>query len=84
MRVFYTREFEHEFKKAGLKLQAKINNRIDILLDDGHHPLLKDHPLHGKYQGKRSISITGDWRVIYYIEGFTIIFFRLGRHTDLY
>jgi len=49
-------------------------------------PKYKNHPLHGKYQGKWECHIEPDWLLIYRIEKTKrqIIFYRTGSHSDLY
>lgn len=84
MRIFYTREFEYQFHKINLKLQNRVLEKIDIFQNNPHHPILKNHPLHGELKGKRSINITGDWRAIYYLVDSDVYFCQLGRHIDLY
>ena len=51
--------------------------------------ILNNHALTGKFQGRRSINITGDWRAIFSIrvnfESESEYYFELvGTHSQLY
>ena len=47
--------------------------------------MLENHPLQGKYNGFRSISITGDFRVLYDPVNHELAHFILiGTHSELY
>lgn len=66
------------------KVARAFWKRFDLFLDNPQHPLLKNHPLKGEWNGYRSINITGDWRAIYFQVGENIIFVDLGTHSQLY
>ncbi len=47
--------------------------------------LLHNHPLNGKYEGCRSINVTGDYRIIYTLEDEdTALLLTIGTHSELY
>lgn len=89
MRVVYHALFIRQLRKAPKKIQSATEIRIDLFISNPHHPILRNHRLTGSFQGCRSISITGDWRAIYYesdsiLEESSIIFIELGTHSQLY
>ncbi|MCU7837270.1 MAG: type II toxin-antitoxin system YafQ family toxin [gamma proteobacterium symbiont of Taylorina sp.] len=49
-------------------------------LDDLH----KDHGLIGNYAGRRECHIESDWLLIYKLMDKTIIFERMGTHSELF
>lgn len=86
MDIKFTKRFRKQLKKAPVKVQQALEERLDIFLDDTSHPLLNNHALHGEYSGLRSINITGDWRALFKeVDGGEIYFFVLfGTHSNLY
>ena len=53
-------------------------------MQDEFDPVLNNHALKGKYQGYRSINVTGTLRVLYKSEGETVIFITIDAHSNLY
>jgi len=79
------RPFKKKFKKFSSKMREKFFVRVDMFLFNPFHPLLNDHELVGKYDGYRSINITGDFRAIYkFADKDTIVFYDLDNHHNLY
>ena len=77
------------FDKAYAKLRKgekeRFKARIQLFLENRHHPLLHDHELHGKYVGYRSINIGGDLRAVYeLVAPNTAVFVAIDTHTKLY
>jgi mRNA interferase YafQ len=63
----------------------KLNTLMSLLVKEEAMPVAcKDHPLRGKYKGRRDCHIEPDWILIYKLEGNTIIFERTGTHSDLF
>lgn len=85
MRIRFHSNFEKEYKKLRLNEKKKCKERCEIFLDNPFNPLLYNHPLQGKYEGYRSINVSGDIRAIYRLSGKdTAYFVAIGRHRDLY
>jgi addiction module RelE/StbE family toxin len=88
MTIKYSPSFLKTLKKADVRIRNHFKERILVFSNNPIHPQLRNHPLHGKYIGKRSIDITSDWRAIYEEkrEGEDIIayFIALGTHSQLY
>lgn len=85
MIINYKKSFIKQFKKAPNYIKNQTKARCHIFSEDKNHYSLKNHALKGKYQGCRSINITGDWRVIYIeIDEKNIMLIALGTHSQLY
>ncbi len=89
LQVEYTTRF-----KRDLKLAKKRNKNLELLRKimkqiENEEPLnsrLKDHSLMGNWNHHRELHIEPDWLLIYKIitEEKTVIFVRLGTHSDLF
>jgi len=84
--IDYSIKFIKQLKKAPKSIQVSVRERLGMFVSDTFSPLLNNHALKGKYQGGRSINITGDWRAVYQIvsQGSTAYFIALGTHGQLY
>jgi len=78
------RNFEKSYTKQSPEIKRVFAERRNLLLIDPDHPLLNNHPLHGKWSKYRSINISGDIRAVFKIEGFFAIFMNIGSHSQLY
>ena len=65
MNIKYSTTFKKQYQKAPKKIQEKVKERISLFTQDSTNQLLNNHALTGRFQGCRSINITGDWRAIY-------------------
>lgn len=89
MRVRTSTEFIKQYKKAGKKIRDKVDKIIILFSKNPKDASLRNHSLKGKYEGYRSIDITGDWRAIYKevkqdnTQPFAY-FTYLGTHSQLY
>ena len=87
MTVKRSSSFKKQFKKLPVKLRSKFKTRLAILLSDPKQPQLRVHALRGKrYKNCFSMDITGDIRAIfeYKDQRTTILFLRIGSHSQLY
>jgi addiction module RelE/StbE family toxin len=86
MQIEYSKKFIKEFKKCPAEIRENFKLRLKIFIDNQHHPLLNNHPLHGELKGCHSINITGDWRAIFeeLDEGRIVYFVAIGTHSQLY
>jgi addiction module RelE/StbE family toxin len=78
------KSFEKQYSKQLSNVKKNFLERRNMLLIDPAHPILSDHALTGRYQGCRSINITGDIRAIYKMQGTIAIFLWIGTHPQLY
>ena len=83
----YTRQFERDLKLAkrrGKNLEKfKIIART-LLTGQPLDPIHCDHRLVGNYIGRRECRIESNWLLIYKIESNSLIFERMGTHSDLF
>jgi addiction module RelE/StbE family toxin len=77
--------FKKTFSKLSKKEKLKFEERMAIFIIDVYDPILKNHKLHGEYDGYRSINITGDIRLIYReISKDNYLLHLIGTHSELY
>ncbi|MCK6621892.1 MAG: type II toxin-antitoxin system YafQ family toxin [Calditrichaceae bacterium] len=63
----------------------KLITAIDLLIEGETLPQqYLDHPLRGKYTGRRECHIEPDWLLIYKLEKPNLILERTGTHSDLF
>lgn len=87
MKIKYIGKFVKHFEqriKPRPQLVSRFNERVSLFLDSPRSPLLKDHQLKGKKHNMRSFSITGNIRVIYYMENGDAYFVDIGSHNQVY
>jgi mRNA interferase YafQ len=83
----FTRQFEKDLKLA--KRRGKNIEKFKIIattLLDGQplDPIHRDHRLVGNFVGRRDCHIESDWLIIYKIDRHSLIFERMGTHSDLF
>lgn len=77
--------FKKRYKKLRISEHTRVKERLRLFKRDPFDPLLNNHPLQGKYQGCRSINISGDLRAIYReLNTNSAYFVEPGTHTQLY
>lgn len=85
MKITLSKNFLKKYDRLRVGEKRKFKERRSIFLNDSKNPILNNHALHGKYIGYRSISITGNIRVIYkFLSKDTVIFSEIGTHSKLY
>ena len=85
MTIRYLPKFKKQYKKLPPKLQLQFDERVQLFTVDPTLPMLKVHPLKGEFKGYWSMSVSGDLRVLYIMDGDTIVIFALiGTHSQLY
>jgi len=85
MKIIFHKNFEKKYKKFSDKIRQKVKERNILFEKDPYDPILNNHALNGRYMGYRSISITGDIRIIYkFLDKDTVLFSEIGTHSDLY
>ena len=78
------RNFAKRYVKLPSGIQERFKERRDIFAKNSFDPILQNHALKGKYQGYRSINITGDWRAVFQLNGSDAYFVEIGTHSYLY
>ncbi|MCX6751960.1 MAG: type II toxin-antitoxin system YafQ family toxin [Candidatus Nomurabacteria bacterium] len=83
--ILTTKGFDKSFKKKDKSIQNKALERIKIFREDPFNVLLNNHALAGEYENKRSLNVTGDYRIMfYYADENTAILSDIGTHAELY
>lgn len=84
MSINFAKTFRKQYDKADHKIKSTFDARLELFVINPFHPQLNNHVLTGKFNGYRSINITGDWRAIYSENRGIVIFKLLGTHSQLY
>jgi addiction module RelE/StbE family toxin len=85
MKIILHKRFEKQYVKLRPADKEKFKNRRNIFLINPFDSTLNNHALAGKYEGYRSINITGDLRAVYtLIDNDTAFFVAIGTHSQLY
>jgi len=84
MRIIPHRDFEKSVRRLTRAQQRRLGERLRLFASDPFTASLHNHALQGKYQGYRSINITGDIRAIYELLKRDVAHFvAIGTHSDL-
>jgi addiction module RelE/StbE family toxin len=84
MTIKYSKGFLKQAKKLSPELRQQLQERLVLFDENPLNPTLRNHALKGKYKDYRSISVTGDVRVLYLQSGDEVIFDAVGTHSQLY
>lgn len=82
--IIYSPSFLKSTKKLPPQVLKSAESKEKIFRENPLHPSLRLHELHGKLKNKWSISITGNYRIIFERqENGDILFLSIGSH-DIY
>ncbi len=87
MKLTQTAQFKKDIKRQLKKGKSadKITAFLNILLSgQSLPPHYKDHPLRGRWKGRRDCHIEPDWILIYRLTNDEIRLERTGSHSDLF
>ncbi len=85
MQIKFSKFFLKQIEKAPEFIKLAFEKRLRIFLLNKHNLVLNNHNLKGKYQGCKSINISGDWRAIFEeLKNGDIYFEFIGTHSQLY
>lgn len=87
MKIKYVGQFiKHFYRRIQPypQLNHQFDERVKLFLKSPNHPILKSHKLKGKKKDRRAFSVTGDIRVVYFIERDIIYFIDIGTHNQVY
>ncbi len=84
MKVEFHESFTKRFVRLSPKVQESFYTRLDLFRQDKFFSLLRNHAVHGKYEGLRSINVTGDYRALFEDHRELVIFKLIGTHSELY
>jgi len=83
-KIHYSQKFAKELKKMPQNIIDLAVKKEQIFRENPLHPSLRLHELHGKFKGVWSISITGNYRIIFErMDNGDILFISIGKH-DIY
>ncbi|MSR85177.1 type II toxin-antitoxin system mRNA interferase toxin, RelE/StbE family [Candidatus Uhrbacteria bacterium] len=82
--IFYSANFIKELKKLPQEIRELAIEKEKIFRNNPLHPSLRLHPLQGKLTGLWSISLTGNYRIIFERQkNGDLLFISIGKH-DIY
>lgn len=86
MEVHFHRLFKKQFHKLHPKIQQKADKVIAQFVKNPRALALRNHPLRGSMLGERSISVTGDIRIVFkeYDNYKKVTLLRIGTHNQVY
>lgn len=85
MKVRFHKRFVKDYNRLDLKIRRALEKHLQIFCINPYQAKLSNHPLKGKWQGYRSINISGDFRAVYKQVGEDeAIFVTIGSHSQLY
>lgn len=84
MKVVLRREFKKSFKKLPKKIQIRFGERLELLLSGANLSLLRIHQLSGDKYPLQSMNINGDYRALFLINKYSVTFYEIGTHSELY
>lgn len=74
----------HKRFKGNKKIRSKFTEKTQVFQTNPKDSTLKDHELKGERAGMRAFSITGDIRVVYFINNNIAYFVDIGTHNQGY
>lgn len=82
--IQYSKKFVKELRKLPKEIIDLAIKKEEIFKKNPLHTSLRLHELHGKLKGIWSITITGNYRIIFErMENGDILFISIGKH-DIY
>jgi mRNA-degrading endonuclease YafQ of YafQ-DinJ toxin-antitoxin module len=88
IQVAYASSFKKAFKKrikGKISLEKKFFQKVEVFLDNPHHPSLKTHKLTGELKDLWSFSVDYDLKIVFYFsEPQKAIFIDIGSNDEVY
>ena len=86
MKIEYHRHFKKQYKKLPEYLKLKTEQVVQRFIEDPFATSLNNHVLTGRMKDLRSISVTGDLRIVFReFDGYTVVLFlEIGGHGKVY
>ena len=79
--VTYHPDVKEDIRSIPANIKARICKAIETRLQTD--PILYGQPLRQSLKGHRKVRV-GDWRVIYRVDGATVIVFSIGSRKNIY
>ena len=85
----YTKAFRKDWERLSRSGRFDLHRLKAAMLllvanDAPLGPEWRDHPLTGEWADHRECHVGGDFLLVYYLAGDTIVFVRAGTHSDLF
>lgn len=84
MEIHFHKDFKKKLKKLSPKIKNHFYARLDLFMKDKNHEMLNNHSVDKAFTDCRSINVTGDYRAIFKEESNTVVFLKIGTHSELY
>ncbi len=86
MKIQRKKKFRKQYEKLSKKWRKKVDEKLLSFSRNPFTTSLKNHALKGKYQGMRSVSVSGDLRIIFQEKDnyIVVILINLGTHSKVY
>lgn len=85
MKVSFSNDFKKKLRKCSKPIAEAFYDRIRMFMQNPNARSLNNHYLNGKYDGYKSINISGDIRAVYkLIEKELAYFVDIDNHSNLY
>lgn len=85
MQYILSKSFEKDFVKLSKRTKVRAITALTLFVENPENPILRVHPLRGKWVGHFSIDVTGDTRAIYFtVEKGLVRFMAIGSHSQPY
>jgi addiction module RelE/StbE family toxin len=85
MRFTRSKRFIKQYQKLPAKIRVRADEKLILFVRNQFDPVLENHAPSGQYKNSRSISITGNFRLIYELTTpYSIRFLEIGTHHELY
>ena len=85
-KLFQSTQYRRDYRRMKKRVRSmKSLLELTARLSTGKlRPKDRDHALRGEYYGCRGCHISGDWILVYQIEGEYLILLRTGTHSDIF
>ena len=86
MIIRYSKKYKKQYCKFNQSIQEKVERTIEKFIKNPFDKTIYNHPLKGLLKRQRSISVTGDIRIIFEeYENYTLVLMlEVGTHSQLY
>jgi len=85
MRFVFSTRFKRQYRKLPKILQNRTDERLLAFAANPLHALLHNHALRGTHRRDRSLSVSGDYRLVYReVEPGIALLIDIGTHSELY
>ncbi|EKD48256.1 MAG: hypothetical protein ACD_65C00045G0002 [uncultured bacterium] len=82
----FHKNFEKRYRKLDNKLKVKVDGAIKRFIANPYDPILRNHSLNGRLEGKRAFWAGGDLRVVFeeFDNYVLVVMLDVGTHNQVY